>query len=271
MATATCPAGHESTTTDYCDTCGAPIGAATAGEAPASAAAPAAEPSAPAATPCPGCGEPVLGRFCESCGYNIEAGTPPAPATVSLTLGADRDHWERMSNSGEPPFPAEVPSLTFVLTGDRVTLGRVHASATPDVDLALSGAAADPGVSHHQCEFVRDEGGWTVRDTDSANGTWVNDATEPLPAGESHPLLTGDRIFVGAWTRFTVLVEAPAGAPTTPDPEPVPAPSASPAPSPDPGADPGPDPGPSAVTSPDPAPAPAPAAAPDPSAPTSTS
>ena len=27
MATVTCPAGHESDTADYCDTCGAPIGA----------------------------------------------------------------------------------------------------------------------------------------------------------------------------------------------------------------------------------------------------
>ena len=28
MTTVTCPAGHESSTDDYCDTCGAPIGAA---------------------------------------------------------------------------------------------------------------------------------------------------------------------------------------------------------------------------------------------------
>ena len=31
MATVTCPAGHESSTDDYCDTCGALIGAPTTG------------------------------------------------------------------------------------------------------------------------------------------------------------------------------------------------------------------------------------------------
>jgi hypothetical protein len=217
-ATATCPAGHSSTTTDYCDTCGAPIGAAQAA-APVETAEPAAEaaptseaggPSGAAApTPCPGCGEPVVGRFCESCGYNVEAGTPAAPATVSLVLDADRAHWERMSIDGQPPFPTEVPTLTFVLTGDRATLGRVRAGATPDVDLALTGAAADPGVSHHQCELLRQGTGWIVRDTDSANGTWINDAAEPLPAGAVHPLAHGDRILIGAWTRLTVQFETP--------------------------------------------------------------
>jgi hypothetical protein len=43
-----------------------------------------------------------------------------------------------------------------------------------------------------------------VRDTGSANGTWINDAQEPLPNGQAHTLAAGDRIFVGAWTCLTV-------------------------------------------------------------------
>lgn len=223
MAAAVCPAGHESEATDYCDTCGAPIAAATAGEATGASGAgeapgPAA-PEAPAATACPGCGEPVSGRFCESCGYDVESGTPAGPPPVTLVLGADRAHWERMVGEGEPAFPTVAPTLTFELTGDRVTLGRVRSGAAADVDIALAGAAADPAVSQHQCVFERSGDGWTVRDDGSANGTWVNDAGEPLAAGEAHALADGDRLLMGAWTCLTVRFGAAPepGAPPAPD------------------------------------------------------
>jgi cytochrome c5 len=231
MATATCPAGHESTTTDYCDTCGAPIAAAGPAEAAApsepsrapapspapdpAAPAPAAEPAAAAAT-CPGCGESVVGRFCESCGYDVESGTPAAPAPVTLVLGTDRAHWDRMVGSGEPAFPAVAPTLNLELTGDKLVLGRVRGGASADVDLALTGAAADPAVSHHQCVFERDGAAWTVRDADSANGTWINDATEPLAAGATHTLADGDRILIGAWTCLTVRTAATSSPPSAP-------------------------------------------------------
>lgn len=251
MATATCPAGHASATTDYCDVCGAAMvpaagdpaavapaspdpgasGAAAAAAPgtspdPASAAPPPpAPPPAPAAAAgeteagsseagsgpaaCPGCGAPVEARFCESCGYDVEAGVAAPPAlVVTLEVGADRAHWERMVGSGEPAFPDDPPtSATLTLTGARATLGRIRSGQTPDVDLPL---ADDPAVSHHQCAFVRAaDGSWSVRDTDSANGTWVNDADAPLAAGEDHVLADGDRILVGAWTRLTVHIATP--------------------------------------------------------------
>jgi hypothetical protein len=225
---ATCPAGHDSTTDDYCDTCGVPIAAAPTSPDPpdgasstppagsaatggAASTAAAASPESEAATVCPGCGDSVVGRFCESCGYDIESGEAPTPATVTLTLSADRAHWNRMVGSGEPAFPAATPTLTLELTGDRASLGRVRTGATPDVDLALSGVAADPAVSHHQCEFERQAEGttWLVRDAGSSNGTWINDADEPLAAGETHTLSEGDRILVGAWTCLTVHLARP--------------------------------------------------------------
>jgi len=226
MATATCPAGHESTTADYCDTCGTPITAATSAAEPApspgSSAGPTegtpVEAAAPTAAACPGCGEDVTGRFCESCGYDLESGTPAAPPPVTLALSTDRAHWERMVGSGEPAFPSVGPTLGLELTGDRAVLGRVRSGAEVDVDLALTGTAADPAVSHHQCAFERDGASWTVRDLDSANGTWINDATEPLASGESHRLTDGDRILIGAWTCLTVHVSRPrSAAPDLPD------------------------------------------------------
>jgi hypothetical protein len=262
-STVTCPAGHASTTTDYCDTCGAPIGAKTkaqeeaeaeveavaaaAGEpgaagatgagatgeggagVEAGAGAEAAAPEAAGETRCPECGEVVLARFCESCGYDVEAGVPAAAAPLTLVLGADKAHWDRMVGSGEPAFPAEAPTLTLLLDGERAMLGRIRSGAPVDVDLPLTGAAADPAVSHHQCEFVRDGGSWTVRDAGSSNGTWVNDATAPLAEGATHTLAPGDRIFVGAWTCLAVQPgpatppAAPAaGATPTPTPTPTP-------------------------------------------------
>jgi hypothetical protein len=219
--TVTCPAGHASTTADYCDTCGAPIEAKTAAQAEAEAEVEAAVAAGagtpPAPTPlCPSCGEPVLARFCESCGFDVEAGVPAAAAPITLVLSADKAHWDRMVGSGEPAFPSEVPTLSFALDGERAMLGRIRTGHPVDVDLPLTGSAGDPAVSHNQCEFVREAGSWTVRDAGSSNGTWVNDADAPLAEGVTHTLAPGDRLFVGAWTCLTVQAAAPASPPPAP-------------------------------------------------------
>jgi FHA domain len=210
---ATCPNGHESTTSDYCDTCGAPIEAPPDPTLTVPAVEP--EPAAPEASPCPACGEPLRGRFCESCGYDPETGQaagpvgPPAGSVVTLDVDADRSLWDRMVGSGEPAFPTTLPALRFELTGDRATLGRIRTGAPVDVELPLTGAAADPAVSHNHCVFERQDDHWTVRDAGSANGTWINDATKPLPPGQTHTLADGDRILIGAWTRLTVHIAPP--------------------------------------------------------------
>ena len=100
----TCPDGHDSTDPDFCDVCGMRIGGApagttgavpagTTGAVPAdtgTGAAPVAAPAAPDATaePCPQCGAPRSGQFCESCGYDfvtgkaMSTGTPSRPAKI---------------------------------------------------------------------------------------------------------------------------------------------------------------------------------------------
>ena len=77
---ATCPAGHASADDQFCEVCGVLIGAAPAFVTEnASAGGPpgvpgqgtAAGAAAPADEPCPRCGAPRAGNFCESCGYDF--------------------------------------------------------------------------------------------------------------------------------------------------------------------------------------------------------
>ncbi|MBS2964660.1 FHA domain-containing protein [Actinocrinis puniceicyclus] len=83
---ARCPSGHESQTTDYCDTCGAVMGGA-----PVTAVAPlegtallsggGAPGEGAGEASCPQCGAERGGRFCEECGYDYEMAQllPPEP------------------------------------------------------------------------------------------------------------------------------------------------------------------------------------------------
>jgi hypothetical protein len=109
VSVTTCPNGHQSTSTDYCDTCGAPIGgpAATgspasagaggaaggdggpAGAGPAAAGAPGAA-TAALSTPqrCPNCGTDNVADalFCEACGYDFTTGAMPRPVASPSAL-----------------------------------------------------------------------------------------------------------------------------------------------------------------------------------------
>lgn len=90
------------------------------------------------------------------------------------------------------------------LTGERLVVGRASRSrgVVPDI------VCEDTGVSRRHCEIAWVEGGWSVVDLGSANGTYVaarGEAlpTEPLRQGERRWLSEGDRIYVGGWTCLT--------------------------------------------------------------------
>ncbi len=223
---ATCPKGHTSTATDYCDECGAPLGgpvsAPAAVPAPPSAP-PAAHPAAPEpdGEPCAECGTPRTGRFCEVCGHDFLAvaadPTPPAaaspaaaPAQWRVVVSADRTYYDRMRAAAEPsgevvPFPSFCPQRRFELTGDQVLVGRRSRSRGIEPAIDLTGPPEDTGVSHTHALFVAGPGGWSVVDLDSANGTYLNDSADPLPPNEPTLLQPGDRVHVGAWTTLEVL------------------------------------------------------------------
>lgn len=86
---ARCPAGHESQTSDYCDTCGAVMGGSPVTPAPLleSTALLGADPGAAgsgAGGACPNCGAERGGRFCEECGFDYELAEllPSVPAAA---------------------------------------------------------------------------------------------------------------------------------------------------------------------------------------------
>src|SRR6266511_36078 len=171
----TCPRGHDTVATDYCDECGTPIGAAVT-PAPAPAAAPEQAPAA-GGEPCPDCATPRTGRFCEVCGWDFQAEAPSVA------------------------FPAFCPERRFALHGTQLLIGRRSRSRGIEPDIDLTGPPEDAGVSHaHALLVSTPDGGWNVVDLDSANGTYLNEGTDPIEANVPVAVKAGDRIHLGAWT-----------------------------------------------------------------------
>ncbi|WP_312028683.1 FHA domain-containing protein [Cellulosimicrobium composti] len=294
MSAVVCPNGHPSESTDYCDVCGEPIGAAsTPAAAPAGAPSPAASAASPAAEPaqCPHCGfaAPPGALFCENCGYDFTTGALPDPVEPASALSLDPPSAPTPPPSSSapapspgtpapgdpgpspasaatpPPLPGQAPAGTtggeagepatsgthlptppvpgpdqwvaeiwidpdwyaaqqpedpmpsaglpglVVLRERSVLVGRpsVSRGIHPQVD-----CGADTGVSRRHCQLSTDGQRWWVEDLQSANGTYVSPAgeplpTDPVPAGQRRELADGDRIYLGAWTRIVVRKALP--------------------------------------------------------------
>jgi hypothetical protein len=208
----------------FCEVCGYDVTLGAPGGAPDPAAAPvtAAAPPAAPATP-PGETSPPSPGAAPVAPPEATSGTPaPAPSsspfsTPAVTSGrafaaptwqavvvADRDYYDRMQ-AEEIPFPAVYPDRVFSLTTLRVVIGRRSASRGINPEIDLSGAPEDPGVSHMHAVLVGSpEGGWTLIDPGSANGTFLNDSTDPIDTNRAVPVADGDRIHMGAWTTLTL-------------------------------------------------------------------
>jgi hypothetical protein len=194
---ATCPAAHESATTDYCDECGVPVRAAA--------------PPPPVARHCPVCREPLEGgaRFCEVCGHDSTK-PPPAPASWQVVATADREWFAQVCRREGPDiaavtFPQYCPPRTFDLVGAQMTIGRRSRSRGIEPEVDLSGPPLDPGVSTlHAVLLATPTGGWDLVDVGSRNGTMINDDPDPVVPNAPVHLAVGDRIMIGAWTVLTV-------------------------------------------------------------------
>jgi FHA domain-containing protein/zinc ribbon protein len=225
----TCPAGHETTATDYCDVCGIAMGAtpAPAQDAPAA--------DAPDTGTCPNCSaaNPPNALFCEACGYDFTTGsmprplTPPTPAAPAepaepaapaasenpspplserwvAELWIDPDWYADQASTDPLPSPG-LPRVV-PLRNTSVLIGRLSRSRniTPDIDLS-----SDNGISRRHAQLTTDGTRWWIEDLGSSNGTYVGGnvgglPTEPVPPGQKREVSDDDRIYVGAWTRIVV-------------------------------------------------------------------
>ncbi len=226
VSTFTCPNGHASTSSDYCDTCGVPIPAtsapeasapeaqapppdpaATTGEAESASASGAADPRA-----CPNCAAPrdAAALFCEACGYDFTTGTMPRPPD----LGTSTDGGTGGAAAGADPGPlapaiavewvAEVwvdpdwyaaqesedpcpsPGLPAVVELAAKSVLIGRPSTSRNIHPEID-CTGDAGVSRRQAQLTTDGQRWWVEDLQSSNGTYVGPASGPLPTDPVPP------------------------------------------------------------------------------------
>jgi len=112
--------------------------------------------------------------------------------------------WYALQGSPDPLPSAGLPDVVGLVQRSNL-IGRMSVSRDiyPQIDCEL-----DTGVSRRHAMLSTDWTRWWVEDLDSANGTFVGDATSPLP---SMPIPRGrveltldQRIYVGAWTRIVI-------------------------------------------------------------------
>ncbi len=230
----TCPRGHQSSESDFCSECGAKIQGAPVASASG-------HPNS-ASSNCPDCGAPVPtdgSVFCEICGYNFSTGAhgqiplndqPPAPAPLPMSpttapdpppsvepvaaavgtatvpaiieLTVTVDPSLREPNSPEPP--ASSAPQTISLDKPVALIGRRSETRAIFPEIALD---LDTAVSHRHAILSRSaDGGITLRDIGSANGTRLNN--RELPPMTDVAVHDGDQLTLGHWTRILVKAKA---------------------------------------------------------------
>lgn len=215
-----CPKGHDSSDADYCSECGARIGAAPTGSAPA------VTPS-PVPDECPDCAtlRTPGSRFCEVCRYDFASKTsgsvspllpeptrvPPMPPVTPPAALAVPTPFQRLQvriaadptlvKESDPahPFPDGTPDRVFHLDLADNLVGRFSESKDSHPEIPVK----DPGVSRRHLKLVRQaDGQFAALELGSSNGTVLNgDALDP---GVAQPLKPGDVLLLGMWTRLTI-------------------------------------------------------------------
>jgi len=137
---------------------------------------------------------------------------PALTQTWTAVVTADREYYDRVQSATTPEaaqigFPDQYPERRFRLSGPEARIGRRSTSRHTEPEIDLKGPPGDPGVSRLHAKLVaRPDGGWSVIDLGSPNGTLVNG--REITANEPVPLRDGDRISLGIWTMITLTREA---------------------------------------------------------------
>ncbi|KSW28800.1 FHA domain-containing protein [Cellulomonas sp. B6] len=187
MSAVTCPQGHASQATDYCDVCGTPI-ASTAPAAPSPARA-AASPST-----CPHCGSPAASGalFCENCGYDFTTGaTPVAPAaTSSLDLGAPAPTPAAGTGTGPTPLtpppgvtpPAAPPAAPGAAGADPSPASAPSAPPAPTEPAGTTGAQQPAPVDPPLAPPTPGDDAWVAELWVDPDWYAAQQAEDPMPS-----------------------------------------------------------------------------------------
>jgi hypothetical protein len=148
---------------------------------------------------CPECGfqNPEAANYCSKCGALLITDEPGGSTTMTY---APED---LVDEGGEPLSELRIEGTalvvrsgggrageTFALDGDRVEIGR-----SPDAQVFLD----DVTVSRSHAMLVREDVGYTIEDSGSLNGTYVNRRRV-----EKAKLEDGDEVQIGKY-RLTFL------------------------------------------------------------------
>jgi pSer/pThr/pTyr-binding forkhead associated (FHA) protein len=200
---ALCPNGHDSVSDDFCDVCGMRIGSPSAGPSPATGGHgdpgtpggaaggwPAPGPAS-ADEPCPNCGTPRTGQFCEACGYNFAGprfapGPPPGPGPAPAG-----GYSQPVPSSPSPPPGPGTGGYSWSQPVPSAPVNPAPPAATlpPPAGQATSGA---PSMS----SFPYPQATWTaVVGPDRAYYERVQAVTGPEGAAVTFPSYCAERRF----------------------------------------------------------------------------
>ncbi|MFC7485428.1 FHA domain-containing protein [Knoellia sp. CPCC 206453] len=236
----TCPNGHDSAATDYCDTCGAAMnadgaptgvhplaaegaggGAGSAADSSAASGTPADAPEPESTTrPCPHCGQPNSpdALFCEVCGYDHTTGTLPRGADSGAAATSPVEAPANTSKDLATPWVAElwIDPAWYTAQGSSDPLpsqGPPAVFALRNTSLLIGRVSnsrgihpdidcgVDNGVSRRHAQLTTDGTRWWVEDLASSNGTYIGDSVGDLPTTS---IPTGQKREVDADDRIYV-------------------------------------------------------------------
>jgi FHA domain len=184
-----CPNGHDSASDDFCDICGMRVGGAPAASpGPVTGSSypvgtPDPRPGQAAAEPCPRCGTPRTGQFCESCGFNFSG---PRFAAASPPPPADAGAYSPGQPAASPPPAADPPAYS----PSRPVASA--ASASPAGGPPAPSAPAAPSMS----SFPYPQATWTaVVGADRAYYDHVQEVAGPEGTAVTFPSYCAERRF----------------------------------------------------------------------------
>ncbi len=125
-----------------------------------------------------------------------------------IAVAVDRAYFDEVVNDGEIEYPDPPPAvLELELAGTEIHVGRTSESRAIHPDIDVADLTGDQAVSsRHAVIRVTVDGVHTVVDVGSTNGTFVaTPDSKAISQGVPIEVKVGAPIFLGAWTKLTIL------------------------------------------------------------------